>query len=654
MAATKPSQWVWEVTDPRRSGGAGDLAKLFKNEGIAAPGVLATDAPPDTASLLAREVIQNSGDAARELRDDRERQGSECPSFSIQFDFNDLVGEELSSVVSALDLAGLQEQYARAAAVDAIGTLGLARTSFLHGAKKNGHGLRVLRIVESGTTGMFGSFDDARSKMFMALVSLGYTEKGPGSGGSFGFGKAGLIGGSATRTVIAYSCFRPRSDDLEGGEAVTRRLLGMTYWGQHNIGHESFTGFARLGSHQDGWVKPLVNDAADQLASQLGFEVREPDSDAKLGTSFLIIDPVVDPSDLKNAIERNWWAAIEERRFTPVITHTDESGQTTSFIPRPKKNPAIAAFVRSYEVATVPQDNKVEHEAVFNLGELPKRLGRKNIGKLGLVADLNGWSYAIDAENKIDDQVDHTSLVALVRSPLMTVQYFQPRGTRRPPYVRGVFVADDDVDDLLRQTEPKAHDMWMTSKDKIGDGVDREAPEVAEIVLREVSAATRKFHNRIKPAPPDASDSRLVVLAELFREISRGDSTEAPHVRPADEPDFLISITASQEPAGSDSFQRMKGNVRISLAEAYDEADEVLARIRISYRFVEDERAGAECSLELSENVDSPDEEGWVQVVVGRYETTIGIVSDAYPIDWSGRLGVLAEVVRPIGAGELG
>ena len=345
MVETKPSQWVWEVTDPRRSGGAGDLAKLFKNEGIAAPGVLATDAPPDAASLLAREVLQNSWDAARELRDDRERQGAEYPSFSITFNFKDLVGEELSSVASALDLAGLQDQYARVAAVDAVGSLGLSRASFLHDAERYGQGLRVLRIVESGTTGMYGSFDDARSKMFMALVSLGYTEKGPGSGGSFGFGKAGLIGGSATRTVIAYSCFRPRSDDFEGGEAVTRRLLGMTYWGQHNVGLESFTGFARLGSQQDGWVKPLINDAADQLATQLGFEIRQPDSDAELGTSFMIVDPVVDPEDLRNAIERNWWAAIEERRFTPVITETDADGETTSFIPRPKKNPAIAAFV---------------------------------------------------------------------------------------------------------------------------------------------------------------------------------------------------------------------------------------------------------------------------------------------------------------------
>ena len=113
MVETKPSQWVWEVTDPRRSGGAGDLAKLFKNEGIAAPGVLATDAPPDAASLLAREVLQNSWDAARELRDDRGRQGAEYPSFSITFNFKDLVGEELSSVASALDLADLPPEKGR-------------------------------------------------------------------------------------------------------------------------------------------------------------------------------------------------------------------------------------------------------------------------------------------------------------------------------------------------------------------------------------------------------------------------------------------------------------------------------------------------------------------------------------------------------------
>ena len=85
---------------------------------------------------------------------------------------------------------------------------------------------------------------------YLALVSLGYTVKAPGAGGSYGYGKAGLIGASSTRTVIAYTCFKEREDDL----GVTRRLLGMTYWGQHDVGGRSFTGFARLGREDDDAV----------------------------------------------------------------------------------------------------------------------------------------------------------------------------------------------------------------------------------------------------------------------------------------------------------------------------------------------------------------------------------------------------------------
>lgn len=89
---------------------------------------------------------------------------------------------------------------------------------------------------------MYGPFIQARStKLFLALISVGYTVKAVGSGGSYGYGKAGLITASATRTVLAYTCFREQADD----PGVTRRLLGMTYWGQHEVVN-SFTGFARL------------------------------------------------------------------------------------------------------------------------------------------------------------------------------------------------------------------------------------------------------------------------------------------------------------------------------------------------------------------------------------------------------------------------
>ena len=47
-------------TSTDRSGSSGDLAKLFRNEEVKQPGLLAVGAPTVDATIVAREVIQNS------------------------------------------------------------------------------------------------------------------------------------------------------------------------------------------------------------------------------------------------------------------------------------------------------------------------------------------------------------------------------------------------------------------------------------------------------------------------------------------------------------------------------------------------------------------------------------------------------------------
>lgn len=648
MRKIRSCSWVWEETDASRSGGAGDLAKLFKNEEIAAPGVMAVGPPSTAASLLAREVIQNSWDAAQELRDELAFVGLGAPPFKISFDFERSSGAEAVAFADAIDIPGLSEQFDLAGRAGVASALGLARSTALAAAQGDGAELRLLKIHESGTTGMYGPFVGAASKMFLALVSLGYTVKGPGSGGSYGYGKAGLIAGSATRTVFAYTCFSPRLDDKHGGVEVTRRLLGMTYWGQHTVKDTSFTGFARFGDASDGWVRPLVNEAADDFAAKLGLPLRDPDNTQELGTSFVLLDPVVEPEDLQNAIERNWWAAIEERRFTPIITEELPDDTVRRLVPRPKKNPATAAFVRAYEVATVQQDNDVPHEASVDLGRLPPSLESLNTGKLGLVADLAGWSYAQDSGEGEDTAVEHTSLIALLRGPLMTVEYFQPRGTRRPPYVRGVVVADGEIDDLLRQSEPKAHNAWVTSIEKLGEDVDDRAPRVAQHVLKAASMHTRKFQDRLKPPPPDASHIRLTVLADLFKGLARGEAAVPPLPPPTADRDISISVTSSQVPDATDDRIRVKGSVKVRLADHYTDADRAIARVKMAFRFMEDERAGEACPLTFDPSIDPPDEQGWIRVEVDRKPTEISFTSEPYDLDWTGRLAVSAEIEHPL------
>ncbi len=343
-------KWVWEEIDTSRSGSSGDLGKIFKNEGPKEPGILAAGAPTADATLLAREVIQNSWDAARELESDLRPTKELAPEFEIEFEFRESYGDVKDDLVENL---GLTELAARAGGLDNQ-QIGLGAENCL-GLLSSDSALPVLEIREHATTGMYGPFRGTASKMYLTLVSLGFTMKDAGAGGSYGYGKAGLIRGSGIRTVVAYTCFREREDD----PGVTRRLLGMTYWGLHDIDDTSFTGFARFGDDLGEFgVVPHENEAADEIAEKLGLEPRDPGNLGDLGTTFLLIDPAVSADDLRVAVERNWWPAIVEGLFEAVIIDAD--GNETH--PRPRKNDELKSFIRAFEVATVPQDNAVATE----------------------------------------------------------------------------------------------------------------------------------------------------------------------------------------------------------------------------------------------------------------------------------------------------
>jgi hypothetical protein len=645
---TNPDQpgWNWEQTDVRRSGSSGDVAKLFKNEGTKQPGVFAVGAPRPEATLMAREVIQNSWDAARELRADI---GEEAPEFEIEFTFREHAGAVKQQLVRRLDLGGLREQLQEIVSTgdDARSKIGLGGSNCLD-LLDAASPLRLLTIVERGTTGMYGPFIQAKSKLYLALISIGYTMKAAGSGGSYGYGKAGLIAASATRTVVAYTCFRERDDD----PGVTRRLLGMTYWGQHEVGGNSYTGFARFGQQEDGWVRPFTNQDADEVAVSLGLDVRDPARLNDLGTTFIVVDPDIDPSELSVAIGRNWWPAMLDESFHPVVRRVDASGTPERFDIKPRQDPILRSFIRGWELATTPQDNVVTAEYRRDLGTSSAATGSMPLGMIGLTADLGGWSYAqpSDVEQVDEDEgttASHASLVALVRGPRMVVEYY-PQLPSKQPFVRGVFVASDDelVDDLLRQTEPKAHDAWSTKSTE--EGVDSRAPAVADAILKKVRASVREFQKRLKPPAPDPGDIRLPVFQNLFRDLLTGKGRSTPKPPPSGQRDVSLRVQQHLEVApGSDDLM-LRATVELSLSSNYTKADEATVITRISYKFLEDGAAGQKCSIEVSPPSEfSPVGEGVFAGSLSRTPVAFTIVSEPYSSDWSGRLLTTCEVLGP-------
>ena len=620
---TPPRKWYWEKTDPSHSSSSGDLSKLFKNENIKQPGVFSVGAPSAEATVLAREVIQNSWDAAIELREGLE----DAPPFEMRFSFGSARAERKRQLISRL---GLDELAERLDGSD-DGELGLRSPHCLERLSAD-DALPYLLIEETGTTGMYGPWSGDRSKMYLALNTVSFNVKRAGTGGSFGYGKSGLIRGSAVRTVVAYTCFRERNDDT----GVTRRLLGMVYWGQHHRGEGSYRGFARFGDAKGpDIVVPFQNDDADEIADGLGIAVRDPDSPEQLGTTFLLIDPTVRPPDLVKAIERSWWPALESGADFHAVVTTAEGRE---LCPRPRKDDVLATYLDAYEVATAPPDNRRSDRkqvVLKSIGSFPRP------GVLGLVADPAGWSYPEQTESAGNELIEHRSLVALVRKPRMVVEYYE--AGRTAPYVRGVFVADDGVDEALLATEPKGHDAWQTTAAE-SDDIPPSATQCAKQIIARIKTAVSAFRQELKPDRHRHDDYVLPAFDRAMRRLLGGSARPRPEPEPrpiAIHPDCkLTQVTA-------DSL-RVSGSVSFSLTDHAPD-DEADVTVSIRFVFVEDDRTGDDAEIE----VDAPAgfrPVGGFNGFVGRLERGVEarfrFETEPYRNDWTGEFRAHAELVK--------
>jgi hypothetical protein len=649
-------EWQWDRAVPGQPMLDGNLAKMFKNEEIKQPGILAINPPTPDATLLAREVIQNSWDAGRELAAEFERAGMAAPQFHMDFEFLEWTGNDKAAKVEAFGLAGQSDRLASLG--DKRSDLGLPTSSCLDHLD-DPTPLRALRITERRTTGMRGPWSTGASRMLFALLALGRTEKAVGAGGSFGYGKAGLIRGSAIRSLVAYSCFAPTDE-----ESVTRRLLGMAYWGTHELDDQRYTGFGRIGAPGDGtYLQPCEDDAADAAASALGLEVRSADgwSDdpEQLGTTFLLIDPPFDAEDLSRAIARNWWPALSNSNFVISVTGADG----TAYPPRPQRDEQLRSFVEAYALLGPESIGDADTTRTYDLRYRPNG-SDEPLGRLALTS--GDWSYPLPADGD-ELPVAHRSLVALVRGPQMVVEYYVAGD--RAPYLRGVFVADDDVDDLLRQTEPKAHDSWDESAAVNGaDGVSVEAPVVAKRVHERIRQKVREFQGELRPPLPKPSDVRLTLLEELFKPLTGGKGKKRPP--PEGERNFVLRPKMKAPKVRSDGHLETVASVsvrlgRVALGKLNDGA-ELRCEMQLRFVYVESDEMGSEIGTASATQSDDGVEtdlgraEGWVPITLRKSgdenptssEVEVSLTSMPYSPDATCRFVVDVREAKSTGSTE--
>lgn len=499
---------------------------------------------------------------------------------------------------------------------------------------------------------MYGPWRGGDSRLYRALGGLGVTRKADG-GGSFGYGKAGLIQGSRARIVIAYSCFEERPDDPD----VTRRLLGVTYWGQHDTDDGSFTGMARFGRRLRDVREPLVNDAADRVAEELGLTLRSAANPDEIGSTLLLIEPEMKAADLETAVNRNWWPAIEDpnQRF-----HVEIQTATGTTFPKPKQDTELRTFINAYEAITsgVPpsQIAASSNRKLFDLRH----------GKLSLIADPHGWSFPA-ASGADDDSARDESLVALLRKPRMVVEYWRPNYRSAAPVVRGAFLANDLADRPLRETEPYGHDAW---EEHASGDADDGPHEFARSLKRALKSRITKFRKILKPPKPPTTGAPLPIFSTLIKELFEGRGLSAPLPGTtgaagtggsggtgagggrgplASARDLVIEQPGSPavRPDGPGRV-RLEGTVLVGLSQHFKH-DRAEVETYIRAQFVEEGRmpktqAELKCSIPT----------GFREVAPGRFRGTVsrrtpakfGYVSRPYGSDVSVRLIAQATVVR--------
>ena len=434
MGIQKQISWSFLHIRPGNPTVDGNISKLF-NTGDSRPPksfvriVDRNNAQDMSAVIFGREAIANSLDASIAAQ-------NKTGAIGLDYYFEEFSGSEADKY---WDLLCLDQLAARAntPTIDRDKELGLSDSDCLTLGRKAP--LRILTVVERGGGGMPGSLDDEDSVLVRALMNIGEAQTREGASGSYGFGKAAVAQASKPRILIVYTCSKHETVT----DGVTRRLMGITYWGGHTFEGRRSSGWAKFGIQGSEDTKTLDDDEADQFAERLGLPVRDPSLEDDIGTTFMIIDPVFEPESLIGSVELFWWPLLQNTRSVKLdLTIIDYEGNVHT-VQVDEDHPELGQFVTRFREAekyiSEPRSIIEDDRVVW-------------IGKAGITS----------LERKNPESAIEGSLIAQMRSPLMVVSYDTLNISH--PNAVGVFVSHESTNENLRRVEPAEHDKWLRQR----------------------------------------------------------------------------------------------------------------------------------------------------------------------------------------------
>ncbi|MFE9963777.1 hypothetical protein ACWD7T_13040 [Streptomyces sp. 900116325] len=337
--------------------------------------------------------------------------------------------------------------------------------------------LRILTVTDTGTRGLGGPtradvVTDGNADFVSFVRKTGSSQDLNGRGGTYGYGKAVFHLVSAPRTVLVHT--RCRIEDR-----LETRLIG---WAVHESystetvnGPKTFTGRHYWGRARDGYIEPLLDDQADEVARRLGLPTFPA---GETGTTVAIVDPSFGERDDAEAMRwiadsmvwNLWPKMLPEGGDAPMRFSVSHNGSDVR-VARPSEVPHLRPFLWAHG----QMDRELQHKGL-----------RRPLGRLGVRRFIAppGPPPEVALEAGLSERIHHTCLmrpVDLVVRYLEGPPFFQEQGG-----YAAVFRADPGMDRVFAATEPASHDDWKVDRLQ---GDDR---RLARHALRQVADAMRE------------------------------------------------------------------------------------------------------------------------------------------------------------------
>lgn len=413
---------------------------------------------------------------------------------------------------------------------------------------------RVLLVEDFATKGLGGSLGgEGPDDHFSRLVYFFGQSHGDGAaGGAFGFGKSVYSVASSVRTVVYYS--RP----ADGGP---NRLIAVSLFPSHAHEGRKYTGYALCGMATDDDLFPIVpleGEEADTLASAIGMSRRGGDD---TGTSLLVVDCAYRAEELREALEKWWWPRLVTTGPGGLVVEMTQDGGTLP-APRPAARPDLEPFVRAYQHYLDAREDTLDTRT-----KPIRSTGMRPVGKLVL--------RRIELpEGADEDESWHAHTIAMFRGPRLVVTYAPLGRQHMTPFV-GVFVADDDMDAVLRRAENPAHDTWAPESSRLGDG-ERTWVRAVEKHCRRLAADFQAGFDA-KPLEPT---SRLRALEDLLGRMFQSGTSPGPVPKGPERP---VSLSVHERRSQADGLDE----ARIEVVPR-DSVDTLPARVQVAAHLLGD------------------------------------------------------------------